>query len=91
MVESFSNGRKHCGKRRNCLLRAISPFPPSVFKRLLLHTCEHQGLFGRGLILYQNNKILDWSKLKTFATDKINVNEQLKFGLGTVQNILRKC
>ena len=27
-------GRKHCGKRRNCLLRAISPFP-SVFKRFV--------------------------------------------------------
>ena len=24
-------GRKHCGKRRNCSLRAISPFSPSVF------------------------------------------------------------
>ena len=28
-------GRKHCGKRRNCLLRAISPFSHSVFKRLV--------------------------------------------------------
>ena len=29
-----------------------------------------------------NNKILDWSKLKAFADDKINVNEVLKTGLG---------
>ena len=34
-----------------------------------------------------NNKILDWSKLKAFAEDKIYVNEKLKFGLGTVEKI----
>ena len=27
-------GRKHCGKRRNCSLRAISPFPTVFSKRL---------------------------------------------------------
>ena len=32
-------GRKHCGKRRNCLLRAISPFP-TVFSK---------GLFPKGV------------------------------------------
>ena len=42
-------GRKHCGKRRNCSLRAISPFPHSVFKRLVLQTRKNQGLFGKGL------------------------------------------
>ena len=31
--------RKHCGKRRNCSLRAISPFPTVV-----LQTCKNQGL-----------------------------------------------
>ena len=41
-------GRKHSGKSRNCSLRVISPFP-SVFKRLLLHTHENQGLFEKGL------------------------------------------
>ena len=35
IVESSPKGRKHCGKRRNCSLRVISPFP-SVFKRLAL-------------------------------------------------------
>ena len=42
------------------------------------------------LILYTlpNDKILDWSKLKSFADDKINVTEQLKFVLGRVENIL---
>ena len=41
-------GRKHCGKRRNCSLRAISPFP-TVFSRLLLQTHKNQDLFGKGL------------------------------------------
>ena len=35
----IQTGRKHCGKRRNCLLRAISPFP-TVFSK---------GLFPRGI------------------------------------------
>ena len=32
MAESSLTGRKHCGKRINCSLRAISPFP-TVFSR----------------------------------------------------------
>ena len=31
-------GRKHCGKRRNCLLRAISPFPTMFSEDL---NCRH--------------------------------------------------
>ena len=37
-----------------------------------------------------NDKILDWSKLKVFADDKISVNEKLKFGLERVENIVGK-
>ena len=37
-----------------------------------------------------NNKILGLSKLKAFADDKLNANEKLKFGLGSVENIVRK-
>ena len=32
MAESTPKGIKHCGKRRNCLLQAISPFP-TVFSK----------------------------------------------------------
>ena len=41
MAESYpiQTGEKHCGKRRNCSLRAISPFP-TVFSR---------GLFPRSV------------------------------------------
>ena len=37
-----------------------------------------------------NDKILDWTKLKAFADDKINVTEKLKFVLGKVENVVGK-
>ena len=43
------------------------------------------------IILYNplpNNKLLDWSKLKVFADDKLN--GKLKFVLETAENILGK-
>ena len=45
IAEALQTDRKHCGKRRNCSLRAISFFSVSVFKRLLLQTRKNQGLF----------------------------------------------
>ena len=42
-------GRKHCGKRRNCLLRAISPFP-TVFNRLVSQGHHKVYLCGNGLM-----------------------------------------
>ena len=77
----IQTGRKHCGKRRNCSLRAISPFP-TVFTK---------GLFPRGVksvvvwewvnffsafspkssqrLTYYQMTILDWSKLKQIVDD----------------------
>ena len=37
-----------------------------------------------------NDRILDWSKLKAFADDKINVTEKLKFVFERVENIVGK-
>ena len=37
-----------------------------------------------------NDKFLDRSKLKSFADDKINMIEKLKFVLGRVENIVGK-
>ena len=45
---------------------------------------------SEGFLFLQNDKILDCSKFKSFADDKINVNEQLKFCLGGVENIMGK-
>ena len=36
------------------------------------------------------DKFLNWSKLKAFADDKINVSKELKFVLGSVRNIVGK-
>ena len=41
--------RQHYGKRRNCSLRRISPFPTVFSKDLLVQTRKNQGLFGKGL------------------------------------------
>ena len=37
-----------------------------------------------------NNKVLDWSKLKAFADDKINLNDKSKLVLGRAYNIVGK-
>ena len=37
-----------------------------------------------------NDKILDGSKLKAFAEDKININQKQKFFLGWIENIVGK-
>ena len=37
-----------------------------------------------------HNKILDWSKFKSFPDDKIILTRKFKFGLGRVENIFRK-
>ena len=39
--------RKHCGKRRNCLLPAISPFPTMFSKALLM--CQNEYLWSKEL------------------------------------------
>ena len=44
----IQTGRKHCGKRRNCSLRAISPFP-QCFKRLVSQGRQKVSLCGNGL------------------------------------------
>ena len=53
----------------DCFLQAIFPFP-IMFSNLL-----GADMFNS----LPNDKILDWSKLKAFADDKINMNEKLKF------------
>ena len=42
------------------------------------------------LAMRLSRKYLDWSKLKGFADNKMNVTEKLKFVLGRVENIVGK-
>ena len=41
-------GRKHCGKRRNCSLRAISPFPSVISKGLYCRHVKTRDCLGKG-------------------------------------------
>ena len=59
--------------------------------RKLGRPTQHFLLFSTSLInTLPHNKILDWSKLKAFADDKLNATEKLKFVLGRVENIVGK-
>ena len=44
----FQMVRKHCGKRRNCSLRAISPFPTVFSKDLYCRHVKTRAFFGKG-------------------------------------------
>ena len=48
-------GRKHCGKRRNCSLQAISAFPTVFSKGLYCRHVKTSALFEKGLTLSQTS------------------------------------
>ena len=51
MIENRSvlqTGRKHCGKRRNCSLQAISPFPTVFSKDLYCMHIDIRAWLGKG-------------------------------------------
>ena len=59
---------------------------------LLWFSIFNDSLFG--VLCYfnslPNDKILDLSKLKAFADDKIILTQKLKFGLRRVENIVKQ-
>ena len=63
-------GRKHCGKRRNCSLRAISPFSTVFSKGLFprgIKRCHRVGMGYAGeLLLYQKKPTLYESSVEGF-------------------------
>ena len=71
--------RKHCGKRRNCLLRAISPFP-TMFSEAVLLMC----------LTITRRQILDWSKLKQSADDNFKFDENIRKFFKRVENNVGK-
>ena len=44
----LQTGRKHCGKRENCSLRAISPFPTEFSKDLYGRQLKTRPCLGNG-------------------------------------------
>ena len=74
-------GRKHWEKDKLLVMSNFS-FSHSVFKRLVLQTCNNQGLFGKGLNIYYSltsgpmlNKCLLgvgwWGGLKSWSQNSI--------------------
>ena len=47
-----------------------------------LYLIDHRYIITVYFNSLPNDKTLDWSKLKAFADDKINVNQKLKFDMG---------
>ena len=41
-------GRKHCGKRRNCSIRVISPFPTDFSKDMQYRHIKTRAVLGKG-------------------------------------------
>ena len=81
----IQTSRKHCGKRRNCSLRAISPFP-TVFSKACFPWVS------KGVIVWEwvNNKFLDVTKLKAFADIKSNVAKMTIFLFDRLENSVGK-
>ena len=57
---------------------------------LAIFTCPIKSDYFKWLNTLPNDKILDWSKLKTFADEKINVTQYLNFVFGRVENNVGK-
>ena len=76
-------------------------FSHNVFHSYISLVCQNVVLCGNGLTSHQsetvnnfnslsNDKLLDWSKLKSLMDNKINVTEKSKFVFGQVENIMGK-
>ena len=82
------------------LLCTISPLPKEAIFYDHIRSFDIKEMLKKGVKKFTalpplfnslwNNKILDLSKLKAFAYDKINVIKKLKWDLGWVENSVRK-
>ena len=82
--------RKHCGKRRNLLVTSNFSFSHCVFYRLVLQTSRNQGLFGKGLSIFQ--LCLKWQILECFKLQELQIVNlklvQTYISLQTPDNII---
>ena len=62
MAESSPKFWKTIWEKEKLLITSNFSFSHSVFKRLVMQTCKNQGLFGKGLNTFSNNR--DMSKIK---------------------------
>ena len=61
-------GRKHCGKWRNCLSQAISPFPTVFSKDLYCRHVKTRACLGKGYL--ELFIILNYHIMTTFCTSE---------------------
>ena len=89
--------RKHCWKRRNCSLRAISSFP-TVFKSCLLLMHQNEYLRSKGLkqshrsffllTLYQMSKFYTGSNSKGFSEQTLILAQMERLSFNRTENIV---
>ena len=53
-------GRKHCGKRRNCSLRAFSSFPTVFSKDFACRHVKTRACLGKGQFCYKQDNTVDF-------------------------------
>ena len=75
-------GRKHCGKRRNCSLRAISPFSTVFLKDLgcrhiKRRACLGKGVFKRLVLQTRKNQGLLWKGLKLILKENKTISDNI--------------
>ena len=63
MAVTSPNGKKILWEKEKLLVTSNFSFSYSVFKRLVLQTCENQGLFGKGLKISKSARIFHWDIL----------------------------
>ena len=87
--------RQTCGPMKNPKVetrsRESNSGPQDCEANALPHDhghCRHTETFITSIFTKQKN--LDWSKLKAFADDKVNLADKLKLVLGRVENIVGK-
>ena len=80
MAERSPKGRKYYGRRKNCSLQAISPFPILFSSDLYCRHVKSKDFLWKGLIYIvsvPNVKILDWTtgnhKKKSVADDRLTL------------------
>ena len=81
-LKGLQMGGKHCGKRGNSSLRAISPFYHGVFKRLVSQGRQKVSLCGNGIThrgchlaaLCQNTPHTFWSRQSQFLPSECRIN-----------------
>ena len=87
IVFLFDRIENHCGKMRNCWLAANISFSHYFHSGKAFFV---RGLCCKGFNPLPDDKILDQTKLKAFAGDKLNVTKIIISVFDRVENIVGK-